>query len=261
MAAFPKSATKKPGKKAGHHLAGSLAPKERSRRDIVAQAAAPKRRGTTDPKPNPDAKLENRPSRMGRVGATPEDDDYLSPKLEEMCRGYLIHWNKSRAAREAGYSPKTAGSIGCEIFNTLEVQARLKVLRDRRADAMRVTQESVLRKLALMANYDPRMLYDEQGNLRPPHEWSDEAAAVISGVKVSGRPGRGDGETVEVKVANVEAVQQLAMRHLGLLKDQLILDHRPQVVLDMAKLSQLSTKELEQLDAITKKLGAAPGAT
>ena len=79
--------------------------------------------------------------------------------------------------------------------------------------------------------------------------------------------GDGDGEAGILdearaeSAAALEAVQQLAMRHLGLLKDQLILDHRPQVVLDMAKLSQLSTRELEQLDAITKKLGAAPGAT
>ena len=46
---------------------------------------------------------------------TPEElEKELTEKQKIFCREYVIDWNASRAAREAGYSENTAGEIGHE---------------------------------------------------------------------------------------------------------------------------------------------------
>lgn len=47
----------------------------------------------------------------------------LTEKQKIFCREYIYDWNASRAAREAGYSEKTAGEMGYENLRKPEIQA------------------------------------------------------------------------------------------------------------------------------------------
>ncbi len=52
----------------------------------------------------------------------------LTEKQKTFCREYIFDWNATRAAKVAGYSEKTAGSIGCENLMKPEIQAYIKVI-------------------------------------------------------------------------------------------------------------------------------------
>lgn len=50
----------------------------------------------------------------------------LSDRERRFVDSYLKTWNKTRAAMEAGYSAKTAGSVGFEIYNRPHVKEAIK---------------------------------------------------------------------------------------------------------------------------------------
>lgn len=49
----------------------------------------------------------------------------LSEKQKKFCREYIYDWNATRAAKAAGYSEDTAGSIGSENLQKPEIQAHI----------------------------------------------------------------------------------------------------------------------------------------
>lgn len=50
----------------------------------------------------------------------------LTEKQKIFCREYIFDWNATRAAKAAGYSEDTAGSIGSENLTKPEIQAYIK---------------------------------------------------------------------------------------------------------------------------------------
>lgn len=50
----------------------------------------------------------------------------LTEKQKIFCREYIFDWNATRAAKKAGYSEDTAGSIGSENLTKPEIQAYIK---------------------------------------------------------------------------------------------------------------------------------------
>jgi len=49
-------------------------------------------------------------------------------RYEKFAQGIMAHGNASRAAREAGYSEKTAGQIGSRLLKNVKIQARIAEL-------------------------------------------------------------------------------------------------------------------------------------
>ena len=49
----------------------------------------------------------------------------LNERQKKFCEQFLIHFNATQAAREAGYSNKTACSIGSENLTKPDIQAHL----------------------------------------------------------------------------------------------------------------------------------------
>lgn len=54
----------------------------------------------------------------------------LTPKQEQFCIEYLIDFNGTAAAIRAGYSPKTARQIAAQNLSKLNIQNRIRELRD-----------------------------------------------------------------------------------------------------------------------------------
>lgn len=154
----------------------------------------------------------------------------MTPKQERFVQEYLIDLNATQAAIRAGYSKRTASSIGEENLRKPELQAAVSAAQQKRANRTEVTQDRVLQELARIAFFDLRKLYREDGSLKAMHELDDDSAAVLAGVDVVETKGNmevdGDGArhvpefVKKVKIPDKVAALGLAMRHLGMLKDK-----------------------------------------
>lgn len=77
--------------------------------------------------------------------------DGLTLRQERFVNEYMIDGNATRAATAAGYSPKTAHSIGHENLSKPEIKTRIEALRTKAADRYAITADRVLRELALLS--------------------------------------------------------------------------------------------------------------
>ena len=75
----------------------------------------------------------------------------LTPKQRRFIDEYLIDLNATQAAIRAGYSEKTAYSIGLQNLKKLEIQAEIQKRRNRLQNKLEITQERVLQELAAIA--------------------------------------------------------------------------------------------------------------
>ena len=112
-----------------------------------------------------------------------EDKKKLTEKQELFCQRYLIDFNATKAAKEAGYSEDTAHSIGWENLRKPEIQNRITELRQQMGKAYNVTRERIAQELARIGFMDIRNIFDENGTLKSPENWSDDEAAAIAGLE------------------------------------------------------------------------------
>jgi len=68
----------------------------------------------------------------------------MTPKQEAFIREYLIDLNATAAAERAGYSAKTAYSIGQENLNKPEIAAAIQAAMNERAERTQITADYVL---------------------------------------------------------------------------------------------------------------------
>jgi phage terminase small subunit len=136
----------------------------------------------------------------------------LTPKQEQFCKEYLVDLNATQAAKRAGYSEKTAYSIGDEILKKPEVAARINELMKERGERTRVTADRVLLEIERMAMYDPADLI-EVNNHRDIAKLPEEVRRAIVGWKYTGDGG------FELKLVKEKAIDLLAKHH-GIAKDR-----------------------------------------
>lgn len=55
----------------------------------------------------------------------------MTPRQEKFCIEYLIDLNATQAAIRAGYSEKTAYSMGQRLLKNVEIKSRIKELQDK----------------------------------------------------------------------------------------------------------------------------------
>lgn len=115
----------------------------------------------------------------------------LLPKQAKFVAEYLKDGNATQAAIRAGYSPKTAYSIGQENLKKPEIAARLEqkqaviaAKQDAFLEAMELTEQRVRREIARIAFFDPRKMFDKDGNPLALTDMDDDTAAVIAGLEV-----------------------------------------------------------------------------
>ena len=70
----------------------------------------------------------------------------LTDKQEKFCYEYVFHLNATKAAINAGYSEKTAYSIGNENLKKPEIQARIQYMRDNLAETAQLSSLRVLKE-------------------------------------------------------------------------------------------------------------------
>jgi phage terminase small subunit len=95
----------------------------------------------------------------------------LNAKQQLFVLEYIKDFNATRAAKAAGYSQKTAYSIGHELLNKPEIQAAIQEALKKRLEETRIDANWVLQRLVQEADADLADIYDENDVLRPIREW------------------------------------------------------------------------------------------
>ena len=157
----------------------------------------------------------------------------LTEKQARFVAEYLVDLNATEAAKRAGYSEKTAYSIGFENLRKPEIQEAIQAAMDARSKRTEITQDMVLQELARIAFANgtdfarvvsreaPTTIIDDEGNpqqvmgsvqsvrLLDTKDVDPEKRAAIAGIK-EGKYG------IEVKSYDKVKALELLGQHLGL---------------------------------------------
>lgn len=150
----------------------------------------------------------------------------LTAKQQRFVDEYLHDLNATQAAIKAGYSKKTARSVGSENLAKPDIAKAIQEAMKNRQARTFITQDRVLQELARIAFFDPRKLLDDDGNPIPLSNLDDDTAAAVAGVDLMEEyEGHGKdrvfiGYTKKFKLADKNTALSNAMRHLGMFVDK-----------------------------------------
>ena len=172
-----------------------------------------------------------KPMRSGRVSA-----EELTERRKRFILSYCNTLSATKAAKEAGYSHRTAGVIGHELLKIPEIRVEIDTILAEQKKKLEISPNKVLQELAKIAYQDVRKLFrteiDETTGkkvrvLTPIEELDDNAAAAISGVEVEklyqhfAKGGAEERGTVtKVRTRDSVAALTVLARHLKLLTDR-----------------------------------------
>lgn len=150
----------------------------------------------------------------------------LTLKQQRFVDEYVIDLNATQAAIRAGYSEDSAGAIGSENLTKPEIAEAVKKRIVELQQSTGLTAERLLNEVRRMAFFDPRKLFDENGNLKPITELDDDTAAALAAFEVTEE--RADieekskvtGYTKKLKWYDKNAAIDKGMRYFGMLTDR-----------------------------------------
>lgn len=88
----------------------------------------------------------------------------LNAKQEAFCREYVVDLNSAQAAIRAGYSAKTARTIGSKLLTNIDISEKIQSLSAKHAENVGITAEWVLNGIKeltdkLIEMDDPKAAY------------------------------------------------------------------------------------------------------
>ena len=167
----------------------------------------------------------------------PDDKSVLSSgltaKQEMFVREYITDFNATRAAIAAGYSKKTAKSIGHENLTKPDIQSFMKSLLTPKLDKLEVTAERILKEYENMAfaNLADYLLRDEDGNVKtfdglPAPQFDGvtrDQMAGLAGIEVIIMPSFDEDEPnpvkIKMKLADKKAALDVLAKRHGVMKE------------------------------------------
>lgn len=174
----------------------------------------------------------------------------LTDKHKQFCNEYLNNGrNATKAAIAVGYSEKTAYSQGQRLLKKVEVSEFLGQRQNKVAQKLELSYERHALEYARVAYSDVRKLYNEDGTLKPIHEWDDDIAAAVSSVKVNELKEGFDivGQVKEVKLHSKTTALADAGKHLGFFEKD---NSQRNAAFDLSGLSP--AEKLQFLQLLTK---------
>jgi phage terminase small subunit len=88
----------------------------------------------------------------------------LTVKQELFCKEYIIDFNASRSALAAGYSKKTAPSMGAENLIKPQIQAELARLMSERNNTLKIDALWVLKEAVDSYKFNSQEVFDSDNN-------------------------------------------------------------------------------------------------
>lgn len=128
----------------------------------------------------------------------------LNPKQERFVQEYLVDLNATQAAIRAGYSAKTAKTIGPRLLEHVGVQEAITAGRLKTSAKLELAREEVIRQYQRIGFSDIRKLFDANGQLKPITELDEDTAAAIQSFDVEMKATVNEnGEPVSMPVAKI----------------------------------------------------------
>lgn len=132
--------------------------------------------------------------------------------------------NRTEAAIFAGYAKKHAAVAAHRLFNRPEVMAMIADRAEQVVLDAQLSTERWSKEMACIGHFDPRELYDKDGNLIPIHLLPEHVARAIAAVEVERETVRDKkgaiktvtDDTVKMKFWDKNAALANIGKHLGL---------------------------------------------
>jgi phage terminase small subunit len=146
----------------------------------------------------------------------------LTPRQEAFCLAYVGCLNAAQAAREAGYSMRTAKKQGSRLLTNVDLSNRIEQLKAMRFEKAAMDTEEVLHELTWLARTDMadylKVEKDGRVILRPLNQLPAGASRCIRNIRhKTTRRGNGIEETVtEVALWDKLSALEILARHRGL---------------------------------------------
>lgn len=110
----------------------------------------------------------------------------LTKKQNDFLLEYQRDWNAARAAREVGYSAKSAKRIGYRLVHQSPLfQTALKEDIDERLKRKGYRADATIEGLLRVAHLDLRKLFNPDGTMKKPDEWDDDTTGALAGLEVT----------------------------------------------------------------------------
>jgi phage terminase small subunit len=151
----------------------------------------------------------------------------ISPKAARFVDAYIVSLNATSAAKEAGYSAKTAKSQGQRLLTNVDIAAAIAAAKAERSGRMMITAERVLTELARLAFIDIGQIFNDDGSMKPLSEMEEDARRAIVGLEVSeirDNDGVVIGYIKKIKLADKLSALEKLGKHLGLFDQRLTVD-------------------------------------
>ena len=172
----------------------------------------------------------------------------VTHRQQAFAREYLVDYNGTQAAIRAGYSKKGAAQQASALLRlpkVIEELAKRAAPVKKRAE---LKASELLEVMQLVAYGDVSNLFKpSSGNgsvstIKDMRELGEDQV-LVAGYK------RGSDGSVELKFENRMRARELLMKHLGLLKEQMSIEHSGELtVLEQERVKEFSTEELLQFN-------------
>ena len=150
----------------------------------------------------------------------------MNQKQKAFATEYVIDYNATQAAIRAGYSKKTAYSMGQRLLKNVEVKKMIQELEEAASERTSITKDMVLKELAKIAFVDPRKLVDEEGRLKDIRFLDPDTATALSSVDIyeefnyNGDEKELMGYTKKYKWFDKLRALEMLGKHLGMFTDK-----------------------------------------
>lgn len=136
---------------------------------------------------------------------------------------YVLTRNATEAAKKAGYSQKTAGSIGHALLKNIDIRAEVDKRINAASKEMELTRERVLAEYMKIAFMDVRKFYNPDGSLKAIVDLDDDTAAGLAGFDVTQLMGDGENgiQLKKIKLSDKRAALDSIAKFMGWNKDTL----------------------------------------
>ncbi|PIT48574.1 terminase [Snodgrassella alvi] len=135
----------------------------------------------------------------------------LTDKQQRFVEEYLIDFNATQAAIRAGYSQKTAGSVGHENLRKPEIVAALNKAKQDRCERTQIDADYVLSRLVEIDQMDVADILNADGSVLPISQWPKVWRITLSGMDVLTMMDKEDGQSILKKIKWPDKVKNLEL--------------------------------------------------
>lgn len=171
----------------------------------------------------------------------PDWENELTPKQRAFVREYLIDLNATQAAIRAGYSEKTAYSIGEENLRKPEIAAAIEAAMKNRAERTDITADRILKELAKIGFADIRKAIKWQGTLVTEEDNPDGGDTLVIKNVVTNNVTLISSEEIDDETA--AAISEISQNSTGGIK--LKLHDKRAALVDMGKHLGMFTEKVQ----------------